>query len=145
MNSLLKTAIAIVSVSCVPLFAEWKVDFDEQSSSLRASDGAAKIEGALSFSSGGKNWKVAASRDGVKNRLAIVDHKGDVQGYIVFPEKSGRLEIFFYHRTAQAYKGRLAFGGQDSFRARRLRLPHRRAKGRKGIAAWRKLSGFRTQ
>ena len=90
MNSFLKTAIAIVFVSCVPLFAEWKVDFDEQSSSLRASDGAAKIEGALSFSSGGKNWKVAASRDGVKNRLAIVDHKGDVQGYIVFPEKSGR-------------------------------------------------------
>lgn len=115
MNSLLKTAIAIVFVSCVPLFAEWKVDFDEQSSSLRASDGAAKIEGALSFSSGGKNWKVAASRDGVKNRLAIVDHKGDVQGYIVFPEKSGRLEIFFYHRTAQAYKGRLAFGGRIVF------------------------------
>ncbi len=112
---LLKTAIAIISASCVPLFAEWKIDFDEQSSSLRASDGAAKIEGALSFSSGGKNWKVAASRDGVKDRLAIVDHKGDVQGYIVFPEKSGRLEIFFYHRTAQAYKGRLAFDGRIAF------------------------------
>lgn len=116
MNSrLFKTAIAIASTLCVPLFAGWKADFDEKSSTLRASFGAAKIEGMLNFSSGGKDWKVAAPRDGVKNRLAIVDHKGDVQGYIAFPEKSGRLEIFFYHRTAQAYKGRLAFGGRIAF------------------------------
>lgn len=115
MKSLLKTAFSIASVTCAPLFADWKVDFDESSSTLSASDGPAKIEGVLSFSSGGKEWKVAASRDGVKNRLAIANHKGDVQGYIVFPEKSGHLEIFFYHRTAQAYTGRLAFNGKAEF------------------------------
>lgn len=115
MRTFIKTLILISSLISSSLFADWNLSFDENSSSLQADNGSVKIAGSFSFSNNGNNWKIADSRDGVKNRLAIVDNKGDVQGYITFPENSNRLEIFFYHRTAQSYKGRLSFNGKISF------------------------------
>jgi len=115
MHTFIKTLILISSFISSSLFANWNLSFDENSSSLQADNGSVKIAGSFSFSNNGNNWKIADSRDGVKNRLAIVDNKGDVQGYITFPENSNRLEIFFYHRTAQSYKGRLSFNGKISF------------------------------
>lgn len=109
MRKLFLTAAA----SLLPLFAmaNWSVTFDENTSVLTAKNNGVAVEGKLSFASNGKNWKIANSRDAVKNRMAIVDHTGDVQGYIVFPRNTDRLEMLFYHRTAQAYRGFMNFDG----------------------------------
>lgn len=106
----------------LPLFgaANWNVSFDEQKSELFAQNGEIAISGKLSFFVKGANWSIVNSRDGVKNRMALVDPKGDVQGYIVFPKNTDTLEMLFYHRTAQAYSGKMRFIGSiktanDSF------------------------------
>ncbi len=91
-------------------FANWDVKFDEKTSTLSAQNGDAKLEGKLTFQAyakDGDKWQVVNSRDGVKNRMAITDATGDVQGYIVFPKNSDELEMLFYHRTAQAYRGKM--------------------------------------
>ena len=113
MGKLFFTACAFVA----PLlaFAAWNVSFDEKSSSLKAENGGVSISGTLSFKTGGKLWKIVNSRDGVKNRMAIVDTRGDVQGYVVFPKNTDELEMLFYHRTAQAYRGMMAFDGGVKF------------------------------
>lgn len=108
-------SLNVLFLAVSSLFADWNVAFDENSSRLKASNDTVFIDANLSFSANGKAWKVANSRDGVKNRFAILDDIGDVQGYITFPKKSDRLELFFYHRTAQSYKGRLAMNGKISF------------------------------
>ncbi len=108
-------SLNVLFLAVSSLFADWNVAFDENSSRLKASNDTVFIDANLSFSANGKAWKVANSRDGVKNRFAILDDIDDVQGYITFPEKSDRLELFFYHRTAQSYKGKLAINGKISF------------------------------
>ncbi len=106
-------------------FASWKVSFDEKKSEINAGNGDVSLVGTLSFSAQKDNpWTVADSRDGVKERLALVDSKGNVQGYISFPKDCGnRLTLLVYHRTAQNYAGKLYFSGVvrnsgDSFACR---------------------------
>lgn len=115
MGKLFFTACALVA----PLFAfaEWNVSFDEKTSALKAENEGVSINGTLSFKTDGRNWKIVPSRDGVKNRMAIVDNRGDVQGYVVFPKNTDELEMLFYHRTAQAYRGIMTFDGGVKFAA----------------------------
>lgn len=115
MNSFFKIIAAFIAIAPLHLFAEWNLSFDESSASIIATDENVKIEGCLDFTCDGKKWLVAESRDGVKNRLCLVNTKGDVQGYITFPQSGEALEIFFYHRTAQSFKGRLSLDAKISF------------------------------
>jgi len=98
-----------------PDFVEWKVSFDEESAKLTLMNGPVSIDGRLLFASDADKWAVVNSRDGVKNRYAFVDLKGNVQGYFVLNKNAGLLQIRFYHRTAQAYPGILTFEGKIHF------------------------------
>lgn len=114
MNIRLLSVSFFVAFLTFPFFArsEWNFKFDEKSSAFSAESGGVAISGTLSFFSEGKKWSISDSRDGVKNRLALVDGAGDVQGYIVFPKNNSELEMLFYHRTAQAYRGVMRFDGE---------------------------------
>ncbi|MBQ6533937.1 MAG: alpha-galactosidase, partial [Opitutales bacterium] len=108
---ILKLALAAALLAPLCARAAWEVSFDESTSTLSAKNGGAELRGKLSFrafAQNGDKWKIAASRDGVKDRLAIVDAGGDVQGYVVFPKKSDELQILFCHRTAQSYRGMMS-------------------------------------
>lgn len=94
---------------------EWKIDFDEQNSFLSLNNGAISLAGKFLFTSGNEVWSISNSRDGIHNRYALVDTKGDVQGYFVFLPNGSKLEVLFYHRTAQSYQGELSFAGDISF------------------------------
>lgn len=96
-------------------FSKWNIDFDETTTELSLENGIVKLKGKLTFISGEENWSVCNSRDGVPERYAIVDSKGDVQGYLVFLLNGNDLKLLFYHRTAQAFKGVLSFQGDISF------------------------------
>ena len=65
--------------------------------------------------SGPDKWTIVNSRDGVKNRYALVDLNDNVQGYFVLCQNAGHLQICFYHRTAQNYRGSLTFEGEITF------------------------------
>lgn len=97
------------------IFSGWEVLFDETTSVLTLTNSAVSLKGKLAFHSVNESWTISPSRDGIPTRYALVNTKGDVQGYIVFLPDGNRLELLFYHRTAQAYKGILSFEGQISF------------------------------
>lgn len=97
------------------VISEWEITFDESSSTLLLVNGSVSILGKLSFMSGSDQWKIVKSRDGVKNRYAFVDLNDNVQGYFVLCPYGGKLQLCFYHRTAQAYKGILTFEGDVTF------------------------------
>lgn len=107
-----KLLIAACAFAPLCVLADWNVAFDEKTSVLTAENGGFAVSGKLSFESRGKDWRIVNSRDGVENRMALVDACGDVQGYVVFPKKTDTLEILFYHRTAQAYEGKIGFSGR---------------------------------
>lgn len=117
------------------VFAKWNIDFKENSGILSLKFGEVTVSGKLSFVAEGKKWEIANSRDGVGNRLCIVDNSGDVQGYIVFPSNCpDSLKILFYHRTAQAYKGKLSFDGEIIFAGKLSENPRMRAvRGRQSL------------
>ncbi|MCF0234646.1 MAG: alpha-galactosidase, partial [Thermoguttaceae bacterium] len=96
----------------------WTVSFNEPSAllTLEHPSTGIKIAGTLGFSANGETWRVAASRDGVKNRLALVDPRNEVQGYVVINADGGRIEALVYHRTRQFYAGNLEFRGEILFR-----------------------------
>jgi hypothetical protein len=95
----------------------WKVLFDEAKSELLLINGSIRIQGQLSFIAGSDKWTVAKSRDGVPDRYAFVDLQGNVQGYFVINKNCGKLQLFFYHRSAQAYQGVLSCEGTITFLA----------------------------
>jgi hypothetical protein len=97
--------------------SEWEILFDEENSILSMFIGPVSISGRLLFTSGPEQWHLANSRDGIKNRFAFIDLKGNVQGYFMLQKKSGQLQIWFYHRTAQSYKGTLSYEGKITFLA----------------------------
>ncbi len=102
----------------------WDVSFVSEGASLKLTHRASGIEvgGALAFTGPEKatdaqaepklEWKVSDSRDGVRNRLAIIDKNNDAQGYIAFQPNGNRLNMLVYHRTALAYRGRFSFVGE---------------------------------
>jgi hypothetical protein len=98
-------------------FPGWKVSFEEPSSELLLKNGPVIIRGELAFISDSIKWTVSKSRDGVADRLALVDLNNNVQGYIVFNQNSEQLQLIYYHRTAQAYRGELSYRGIITFLA----------------------------
>ena len=108
-----KIAVGLVSL----MLGSWQVAFDETDGRLELThaEGEAKISGMLGFSSGGKAWRVAAPRDAVRDRLALLDPAGNVQGYVTFQGSGDRLALLVHHRTAQSFEGRLTFTGEAVF------------------------------
>jgi hypothetical protein len=94
----------------------WRIEFNAQDSRLclQHGDSGASMSGSLSMIVNGKNWRIGDSRDGVPERLAILDDKQSVQGYIVLVGEGSRLELRVLHRTAQSFAGRLQFQGELS-------------------------------
>lgn len=111
----MQTAAALVSL----MLGTWQVTFDEQDAQLELANAAGEValSGHLGFSSGAKAWRVVAPRDAVKDRLALLDDKGNVQGYVAFQGSGDRLSLLVYHRTAQSYAGALTFTGEVRFTA----------------------------
>ena len=92
-----KTLATLLTTIPLFLFADWNINFDEKTSTLEAINGGVSIKGKLNFQAyrnGGNKWKIVNSRDGVKNRMAIIDNTGDVQGYIVFPKRLTNSRCF---------------------------------------------------
>lgn len=94
---------------------KWNTVFNEKESRLVLKNHELLVQGKLRFESGDEVWTVARSRDGVSNRYALLDNKGDVQGYWLFNQTGARLALQFYHRTAQRFEGQLLFEGAISF------------------------------
>ena len=100
----------------------WRADFDAAASrlTLRHAQSGAYVSGKLSFVGPAQvtgagvaadakktaNWKIADSRDGAKNRLALVDPADNVNGYVTFQGDGDRMSMLVYHRTAFAYSKR---------------------------------------
>ena len=110
---MIQTTAVLISL----ILGNWQVEFDESSSRLDVvqKSGEVRISGRLDFTTQGKTWKVVAPRDAIQNRLALLDTKGDVQGYISFQNNGDRLSLLVNHRTAQSYAGELAFHGEVRF------------------------------
>ena len=109
----------------------WRVLFADDGArlSLVHVEGAAKVEGSLRFEGPaavtgagvGKNsamcsWRVVSPRDGVPNRLALVDARDNVNGYISFQSEGEGISLLLYHRTAFAYEGTLTFDAAVCYR-----------------------------
>ncbi|MFO7936118.1 MAG: alpha-galactosidase [Kiritimatiellia bacterium] len=111
----MQTVLALMSV----VLGSWQVTFNEDNAQLNLVNENAEvaIDGRLSFTAGEKEWKVVSARDAVPSRLALLDDRNDVQGYITFQENGDRLSMLVYHRTAQNYPGTLRFNGNIHFPA----------------------------
>ena len=105
----------IDSIESNSLPTGWKIVFSEETSELSLKHTDVEIKGILSFVSNGKNWVISKSRDGVPDRYTLIDPNDNVQGYFVLNSESGLLKLLFYHRTAQAYNGELAFDGKINY------------------------------
>ena len=137
MKNILKVYVSLLLL-CSSAFADvsfdtgrWKVEFNDAESRLTLShaEGFAKIDGRLSFTGPAAvtgagigedgtmaQWSVASSRDGFPNRLALVDRRGNVNGYISFQSDGEGVTLLVYHRTAFAYSGVLGFDGRIRYR-----------------------------
>lgn len=109
----------------------WRVKFiaDGERLEIENRQSAALVSGKLSFTgpaavtgSGVANnpaetaaWKVADSRDGAANRLALVDTRDNVNGYITFQCAGNTISLLVYHRTAFAYGGELRYQADISY------------------------------
>jgi hypothetical protein len=90
--------------------------FDEDLSRLCITAPSFKIDARLSFVSNGVNWTLSKSRDGVPDRFSIVDPSGNVQGYWVVNSEGKRLDILFFHRSAQNFEGVFSLEGKVTFK-----------------------------
>lgn len=101
------------------ILGPWTLLYDEAASLITFTHNNQQITvaGKFSFESEGNQWKVAPPRDGVGNRLALVDPWDDVQGYITFQQNGDRLTFLVEHRTRQFYPGTLTFDGHIQFRS----------------------------
>lgn len=100
------------------LLGSWTIMFDEATSqaTFTNADRQIVVTGKFSFVSDGKEWKIAPARDAVGNRLALIDPRNNVQGYITFQHNGERLSFLVEHRTRQHYEGTFAFDGTIEFR-----------------------------
>jgi len=132
------TLSVCATFACLAAFADtefntgsWKVSFADEGARLTLShkEGNAELFGCLSFAgpaavtgagrgadSSTARWRVASSRDGFPNRLALVDTRDNVNGYITFQPDGEGVSLLVYHRTAFAYAGTLAFQGEVRYR-----------------------------
>ncbi len=110
-----------MSMHTIQLFeltlGDWEVSFVDSDKILTLEHGkeGIQISGSLSFSSGGAVWQVSLPRDAALKRLALIDDKDNVQGYISFQGEGGGLSLLVHHRTAQNYQGALSFDGKADF------------------------------
>jgi len=89
----------------------WKVAFVDESAllTLAHKDGNAKLSGFLSFTGPaavtgagiGKDesvakWRITSSRDGFQNRLALVDMRDNVDGYVTFQADGEGVTMLVY-------------------------------------------------
>jgi hypothetical protein len=98
-------------------FGAWQVTFLIQESRftcLHRESGTA-VEGTLSFRAGKEEatvlWRVGLPLDSVRERLAVLDARGEVQGYVTFSAAGDLLRVGIIHRAAQNYPGELCFEG----------------------------------
>ena len=104
--------------------SSWRVSFSPETENLVAhhQETGAHIEGVLAFvvyrDGGEQSWSIVGPRDPVRNRLSLLDERGNVQGYLTFGGSGDLLEIAVIHRSAQNYDGELAFVGQASLAAK---------------------------
>ncbi len=98
-----------------PKSEKWKIFFDTEKSELSLVFGDTSLTGTLKFASGTQDWTITKSRDGLPFRYGLVNPDNNVMGYFVFSQKSGQLQLIFYHRTEQYYQGTLTFEGKISF------------------------------
>ncbi len=113
----------------------WHVEFDPDTVMLVCNHPitGAEVGGKLSFYAvreDGKEeaWQVALPRDSVKERLALLDPAGNIQGYVTFGGSGDSLVIHALHRAAQNYRGMLKFDaiarlGEQAFACRTQPLP----------------------
>ena len=109
----------------------WNVAFSDEGERLVLShaDGFAEVSGTVSFKGpavvtgagvgadgSAARWRVASPRDGAKERLALVDARDNVNGYISFQPDGEGVSMLVYHRTAFADEGALSFAGEVSYR-----------------------------
>jgi hypothetical protein len=101
----------------------WQVSFDSHDSMLEcrhASSGVC-LKGRLAFSAvdNGKQavWSVRDARDGVTQRLALVDGNNDAQGYVALSGDATRLSLNVLHRPPLNYAGELQFTPEIHFGA----------------------------
>ncbi|NLB42973.1 MAG: hypothetical protein GX815_12115, partial [Clostridiales bacterium] len=95
--------------------SSWNIDFNSKNSILTLHSHSVIVTGNLRFSSNGNEWSLDGSRDGVKDRYTLIDPAGDVQGYWLLNQCGTRLELLFYHRTAQRFKGEFSYEGSIHF------------------------------
>jgi hypothetical protein len=99
----------------------WQATFDAGTSALecRHNGTGTVLAGRLSFVPlvKGKraNWTVQPARDNVTTRLALVDERNDVQGYVAFVGDAHRLTLNVVHRPPQTYGGELRFTPEIRF------------------------------
>ncbi len=97
----------------------WELRFSMETGGIElsyADSGGVRICGKLRFETSGADglteaWPVVPSRDGVRNRPALCDSRGDVQGYLRFMGRDGDLQVLVLHRAAVAFSGKLLFTG----------------------------------
>jgi hypothetical protein len=101
----------------------WQAAFDPHSSVLQCRHPASGtvLAGRLSFArdQDGKpvRWSIQPARDGVARRLALIDQRDDVQGYVVAGGDCLRLALSVVHRPPQMYGGELCFTPEIRFGA----------------------------
>ena len=98
---------------------KWSVKFREGDAALQLENRALRlsVDGKLAFSSEGKPWRVVEARDAAVDRLALVNPKGTVLGYVSFRGDGDRLSIELFHRAgANFFPGRLTFTGTATVR-----------------------------
>ncbi|MBO7680826.1 MAG: alpha-galactosidase, partial [Thermoguttaceae bacterium] len=106
--------------AAVLIFGSWLVELG-QGNQLRmtfpdqgiAITGTIHVDAYDADQNGG--WTVVPARDGVADRLAIVDPRGDAQLYILFLAEGDSLEMRVEHRTRQFFPGTVSFDGTITF------------------------------
>ena len=99
----------------------WKVSFDTDSSVLECQhpDSGITLKGRLSFvaTHDGKSiaWSVQSSHDSFLKRIALVDDRGNAQGYIAVTGNATKLSLTLLHRPPQDYEGELRFTPEIQF------------------------------
>ncbi len=110
-------SVFLIFLCCISAFAGWNVSFDEENGVFSLENGKCRAALKASFlpeDAKTGSWKFSPSRDAVADRFALVDPKGDVQGYLRFVADADNVEILFLHRTAQNYGGELSLDGEIS-------------------------------
>jgi hypothetical protein len=116
-----RSAEAELTKTILDIAGGWKVSFDPVASTLecRHESLGVCLSGPLLFTAirDGKRlaWSVEFSRDLVAGRLALVDERKDVQGYVALVGDSLRMSLTLVQRPPQNYGGELRFTPAVSF------------------------------